>query len=68
LEEVTGEDIEKTREQLVSVIARELTIQERQFVVSAKERMLQWELAGVDCCLAGRDALLISTSRRGCPA
>jgi len=28
LEEVTCEDLEKTREQLVSVIARELTIQE----------------------------------------
>ena len=48
LEEVTCEDLEKTREQLVSVIARELTIQERQFVVSVKERMPQWELIGLE--------------------
>jgi len=48
LEEVTCEDLEKTRAQLVSVIARELTIQERQFVVSVKERMPQWELIGLE--------------------
>jgi hypothetical protein len=48
LEEVTCEDLEKTREQLVSVIARELTIRERQFVVSVKERMPQWGLIGLE--------------------
>jgi hypothetical protein len=47
-EEVTCDGLEKTREQLVSVIARELTIQERQFVVSVKERMPQWELIGLE--------------------
>ncbi|MDO9559631.1 MAG: nucleotidyl transferase AbiEii/AbiGii toxin family protein, partial [Syntrophales bacterium] len=34
LEEVTCEDLEKTREELVSMISRELTIQEKQFIVS----------------------------------
>ena len=47
-EEVTCEDLEKTREQLVSMIARELTIQERQFIVSVKERMPQWDLIGLE--------------------
>ena len=48
LEEVTCEDLEKTREQLVFMIARELTIQERQFIVSVKEGMPQWDLLGLD--------------------
>jgi len=48
LEEVTCEELEKTREQLVSVIARELTIQERQFIVSVKEGMPQWDLIGFE--------------------
>jgi len=48
LEEVTCEDLEKTREQLVSMIARELTIQERQFIVSVKEGRPQWDLIGLD--------------------
>jgi predicted nucleotidyltransferase component of viral defense system len=48
LEEVTCEDLEKTREQLVSMIARELTIQERQFIVSVKEGMPQWDLIGLE--------------------
>jgi hypothetical protein len=46
-EEVTCEDLEKTREQLVSVIARDLTIKERQFIVSVKEGMPQWDLIGL---------------------
>lgn len=48
LEEVTCEDLEKTREQLVSVIARELTIQERQFIVSVKAGLPQWGLIGLE--------------------
>ena len=48
LEEVTCEDLEKTREQLVSMIASELTIQERQFIVSVKEGMPQWGLIGLE--------------------
>jgi len=48
LEEVTCEDLEKTRAQLVSMIARELTIQERQFIVSVKEGMPQWDLIGME--------------------
>lgn len=48
LEEVTCEDLEKTREQLVSMIARELTIRERQFIVSVKEGMPQWDMIGLE--------------------
>ena len=48
LEVVTCEDLEKTREELVSMIASELTIQEKQFIVSIKEGMPQWELIGID--------------------
>jgi predicted nucleotidyltransferase component of viral defense system len=48
LEEVTCEDLEKTREQLVSMITRELTIQEKQFIVSVKEGMPQWDLIGIE--------------------
>jgi len=48
LEAVTCEDLEKTREELVSMIASELTIQEKQFIVSIKEGMPQWELIGIE--------------------
>ena len=48
LEEVTCEDLEKTREELVSMISRELTIQEKQFIVSVKEGMPQWDLIGIE--------------------
>ena len=41
LEEVIYGGLEKTGEQLVSVIASELAFQERPFVVSVKERMPQ---------------------------
>jgi hypothetical protein len=46
LEEVTCEDLEKNREELVSMIARERTITEKQFIVSVKEGMPQWDLIG----------------------
>ena len=48
LEEVTCEDLEKIREELVSMIASELTITEKQFIVSVKEGMPQWELIGIE--------------------
>ena len=48
MEEVTCEDLEKIREELVSMIARELTITEKQFIVSVKEGMPQWELIGIE--------------------
>jgi len=48
LEAVTCEDLEKTREELVSMIASELTIEEKQFIVSIKEGMPQWELIGIE--------------------
>ena len=48
LEAVTCEDLEKTREELVSMIAGELTIEEKQFIVSMKEGMPQWDLIGIE--------------------
>jgi hypothetical protein len=43
-EEVTCENLEKTREELVSMIARELTHPEKEFIVSIKEGQPQWDL------------------------
>jgi hypothetical protein len=48
LEEMICEGLEKTREQLVSVIASELAFQGRPFVVLVKERMPHWELIGLE--------------------
>ena len=48
LEAVTCEDLEKTREELVSMIAGELTTQEKQFIVSIKEGMPRWDLIGIE--------------------
>jgi predicted nucleotidyltransferase component of viral defense system len=48
LEEVTCEDLEKTREELVSMIARELTVEEKQFIVSVKEGIPRWDLLGIE--------------------
>lgn len=47
LEEVSCEDMEKTRAELISRIAKELTVQEKQFIVSVKEGIPQWELIGL---------------------
>lgn len=47
LEEVTCEDLEKTREELVSIIAEGLTIREKQFIISVKEGQPQWDLIGI---------------------
>ncbi len=48
MEEVRCEDLEKTREQLVSMISGGLTVAEKQFIVSVKEGMPRWELIGVE--------------------
>lgn len=48
LEEVTCEDLEIAREKLVSIIARELTIEEKQFIVSVKEGTPRWELVDIE--------------------
>jgi len=48
LEEVRCEDLEKTREDLISTIAEELTIQEKQFIVSVKNGIPQWDLLGLE--------------------
>lgn len=47
-EELACEDLEKTRENLVSMIARELTLPERQFIVSVKQGAPQWDLIGLE--------------------
>jgi predicted nucleotidyltransferase component of viral defense system len=48
LEEVTCEELEETRKALVARIASDLTLQERQFIVSVKEGRPQWDLIGLD--------------------
>ncbi|MDP3284384.1 MAG: nucleotidyl transferase AbiEii/AbiGii toxin family protein [Desulfobacterales bacterium] len=48
LEEVRCEDLEKTREDLISTIAEELTIHEKQFIVSVKNGIPQWDLLGLE--------------------
>ena len=47
-EEVTCEDLEKTREELVAMIARGLTVEEKQFIVSVKKGTPRWDLIGID--------------------
>jgi hypothetical protein len=47
-EEVTCEDLEKIREELVSMIAGGLTHPEKQFIVSVKERRPQWDLLDME--------------------
>ena len=51
-EEVTCEDLEKIREELVSMIAGGLTHPEKQFIVSVKERIenlpaVKWKLLNI---------------------
>lgn len=48
LEAVTCEDLEKTREELISMIAGGLTTEEKQFIVSIKEGKPRWELLGIE--------------------
>ncbi|MGZ6237052.1 MAG: nucleotidyl transferase AbiEii/AbiGii toxin family protein, partial [Syntrophales bacterium] len=48
IEEISCEDLEKTRENLISRIAKELTVQEKQFIVSVKEGIPRWELIGLE--------------------
>ena len=48
LEQVSCEDLEKTREKLVSIIAADLTIEEKQFIVSVKEGTPKWDLLGIE--------------------
>ena len=47
-ENVTCEDLYTTREHLVSMILNELTTQEKQFIVSFKEVLPNWELLGLE--------------------
>jgi hypothetical protein len=45
---VTYEELLDVREQLVSTISKDLTGQERQFLVSIKSGEPQWDLLGID--------------------
>jgi len=47
LEPVTPEELKSIGEQLVSRLRKEMTQEERQFVVSVKEGNPQWNLLGV---------------------
>jgi predicted nucleotidyltransferase component of viral defense system len=47
-EEVTCEDLEKTRQELIIIITSGLTIQEKQFIASVKEGIPQWGLIGIE--------------------
>jgi len=47
-EEVTCDTLEETRKDLVARIARDLTLPERQFIVSIKEGKPQWDLIGLE--------------------
>lgn len=47
-DEVTCDDLEKTRERLVSMISGELTVKEKKFIVSVKEGKPRWELLGIE--------------------
>ncbi|OGP68894.1 MAG: hypothetical protein A2W27_07000 [Deltaproteobacteria bacterium RBG_16_44_11] len=48
LEQVSYEDMEKTRKELVSMIAGDLTVEEKQFIVSVKEGVPRWDLIGIE--------------------
>lgn len=48
LEQVSCEDLEKTREKLVSMIAADLTMEEKQFIVSVKEGAPRRDLLGIE--------------------
>ena len=48
LEQVSCEGLEKTREKLVSMIAADLTLEEKQFIVSVKERAPRLDLLGIE--------------------
>ena len=47
-EPVTCEELVETRQQLIERISAELTVEERQFIVSVKEGRPQWELLGLE--------------------
>lgn len=47
-EEVTCEELEETRKELVARIASDLTLPERQFILSVKEGKPQWDLIGLE--------------------
>jgi predicted nucleotidyltransferase component of viral defense system len=48
LEQVSCEDMEKTRKELVSMIAGDLTVEEKQFIVSVKEGVPRWDLIEIE--------------------
>ena len=47
-EPVTCEQLAETRQELIERISAELTVEEKQFIVSVKEGRPQWELLGLE--------------------
>ena len=47
-EPVTCEQLTETRQQLIERISVELTVEEKQFIVSVKEGRPQWDLLGLE--------------------
>lgn len=45
--DIPVEELEQTREQLITIINKEMTADERKFLLSFKERNPQWELLGL---------------------
>jgi len=45
--DIPVEELEQTREQLIAIINKEMTTDERKFLLSFKERNPQWELLGL---------------------
>lgn len=45
--DIPVEELEQTREQLITIINEEMTADERKFLLSFKERNPQWELLGL---------------------
>jgi len=48
LEQVSCEDMEKTREELASMITGDLTVEEKKFIVSVKEGVPRWDLIEIE--------------------
>jgi len=47
-EDVTYESLEATREQMISLLSKGLTTQERKFIVSVKKGVPDWDLLGLE--------------------
>jgi len=48
LDEVTCEELEKARKELIAMIAEGLTLEEKKFIVSVKEGKPRWDMLGIE--------------------